>query len=103
MARWAFPAFAAVMLLLPALPVPDFWITQSIYIGLYSLVALGLMPMSGLAIVLVQQTASHFPEFAPALAAVVVSAIVMLELLGPLLAHFAILRAGEAGDDWSSR
>ena len=37
MRRWTFPAFAAVMLLLPLLPVPDFWITQSIYIGLYSL------------------------------------------------------------------
>jgi branched-chain amino acid transport system permease protein len=47
--RYAFPAFAAVMLLLPALPVPDFWITQSIYIGLYSLVALGLVLLTGVA------------------------------------------------------
>ena len=47
MSRWAFPAFAAVMLLLPALPVPDFWITQSNYIGLYSLVALGLVLLTG--------------------------------------------------------
>ena len=47
MARWAFPAFAAVMLLLPALPVPDFWITQSNYIGLYSLVTLGLVLLTG--------------------------------------------------------
>ena len=30
------------MLVLPLLPVPDFWITQSNYIGLYALVALGL-------------------------------------------------------------
>jgi hypothetical protein len=28
--RWAFPAFAALMLALPLLPVPDFWITQSV-------------------------------------------------------------------------
>ena len=47
MNRWAFPAFAAVMLLLPALPVPDFWITQSNYIGLYALVALGLVLLTG--------------------------------------------------------
>jgi len=47
MSRWAFPAFAAVMLLLPALPVPDFWITQSNYIGLYALVALGLVLLTG--------------------------------------------------------
>ncbi|MDZ7589596.1 MAG: branched-chain amino acid ABC transporter ATP-binding protein/permease [Rubrivivax sp.] len=37
------------MLLLPALPVPDFWITQSLYIGLYSLVALGLVLLTGVA------------------------------------------------------
>ncbi|WP_374668918.1 ATP-binding cassette domain-containing protein [Ramlibacter sp.] len=47
--RFAFPAFAAVMLLLPALPVPDFWITQSNYVGLYALVALGLVLLTGVA------------------------------------------------------
>jgi len=47
--KFAFPAFAAVMLLLPALPVPDFWITQSIYIGLYAIVALGLVLLTGVA------------------------------------------------------
>ena len=49
MTRFAFPAFAALMLLLPALPVPDFWITQSIYIGLYAIVALGLVLLTGVA------------------------------------------------------
>jgi branched-chain amino acid transport system permease protein len=37
------------MLLLPLLPVPDFWITQSIYIGLYAMVALGLVLLTGVA------------------------------------------------------
>jgi branched-chain amino acid transport system permease protein len=45
--RWAFPAFALLMLALPALPVPDFWITQSNYIGLYAIVALGLVLLTG--------------------------------------------------------
>jgi branched-chain amino acid transport system permease protein len=45
--RFAFPVFALVMLALPALPVPDFWITQSIYIGLFSLVTLGLVLLTG--------------------------------------------------------
>ena len=49
MSRWTFPAFAAVMAVLPLLPVPDFWITQSIYIGLYALVALGLVLLTGVA------------------------------------------------------
>ncbi|ODV13622.1 MAG: hypothetical protein ABT20_01610 [Rubrivivax sp. SCN 70-15] len=47
--RWGFPAFALVMLVLPALPVPDFWITESIYIGLYAIVALGLVLLTGVA------------------------------------------------------
>jgi branched-chain amino acid transport system permease protein len=45
--RGAFPAFALLMLALPALPVPDFWITQSNYIGLYAMVALGLVLLTG--------------------------------------------------------
>ena len=45
--RWAFPAFSLFMLALPALPVPDFWITQSNYIGMYALVALGLVLLTG--------------------------------------------------------
>ncbi|HNT37679.1 MAG TPA: branched-chain amino acid ABC transporter ATP-binding protein/permease [Rubrivivax sp.] len=49
MTRFAFPAFAAFMLVLPVLPVPDFWITQSIYIGLYAIVALGLVLLTGVA------------------------------------------------------
>ena len=47
MRRFGFPLFALVMLLLPVLPVPDFWITQTIYIGLYALVALGLVLLTG--------------------------------------------------------
>jgi branched-chain amino acid transport system permease protein len=47
--RFAFPIFALVMLALPLLPVPDFWITQSNYIGLYALVALGLVLLTGVA------------------------------------------------------
>lgn len=47
--RFGFPAFALLMLVLPALPVPDFWITQSNYIGLYALVALGLVLLTGVA------------------------------------------------------
>ena len=47
--KFAFPLFALVMLALPALPVPDFWITQSNYIGLYALVALGLVLLTGVA------------------------------------------------------
>jgi len=38
---------AAVLLVLPFAPVPDFWITQLNYIGLFSLVVLGLVLLTG--------------------------------------------------------
>jgi len=41
--------FALVLLLMPVLPVPEFWITQANYIGLYTLVALGLVLLTGVA------------------------------------------------------
>ncbi len=47
--RLAFPTFALLMLVLPALPVPDFWITQSNTIGLYALTSLGLVLLTGVA------------------------------------------------------
>ena len=64
-----------------------------------SLLTLALMPMSGIAVILVHDTVRFYPQLAPALAAIVVSAIAMLELLGPLLAHFALVRAGEAAEE----
>ena len=64
-----------------------------------SLLTLTLMPMSGIAVILVHDTTRFYPQFGPSLAAIVVSAIAMLELLGPLLAHFALVRAGEAAEE----
>ena len=40
-------AAALVLLALPLAPVPDFWITQLNYIGLFSLVVLGLVLLTG--------------------------------------------------------
>lgn len=42
-------AFVALAIALPQLPVPDFWITQANYIGLYALVAMGLVLLTGVA------------------------------------------------------
>src|SRR5882757_9450106 len=42
-------AFVALLALLPQLPVPEFWITQLNYIGLYAIVALGLVLLTGVA------------------------------------------------------
>jgi len=63
------------------------------------LVALALTPMSGLAVVMVYETASLYPEVRPSVAPGVFAAVVILELLGPIATQFAIKQAGEAGAD----
>jgi branched-chain amino acid transport system permease protein len=42
-------AFSLLLLVLPQLPVPEFWITQANYIGLYALVVIGLVLLTGIA------------------------------------------------------
>ncbi len=41
--------FVIALALLPQLPVPEFWITQANYIGLYTLVVTGLVLLTGIA------------------------------------------------------
>lgn len=67
--------------------------------GSGGLLAITLMPMSGLAIVMVHGAMDMYPEFATRLAAIVLSAVLILELLGPLAVQFALKRAGEAAED----
>jgi len=47
--RGALAVFALFLALLPLLPVPEFWITQANYIGLYTLVVIGLVLLTGIA------------------------------------------------------
>ena len=42
-------AFILLLVALPQLPVPEFWITQANYIGLYALVVIGLVLLTGVA------------------------------------------------------
>jgi hypothetical protein len=63
------------------------------------LLAIALIPLSGSAVVMVRDTTSLYPAFGKELAAVVLSAVVVLELLGPLATQFALRRAGEARPD----
>jgi len=59
------------------------------------LLSLSLLPMSGLAVVMVYDTASLYPRFGAELAAVVLSAVAVLEIAGPLATQFALKHAGE--------
>ena len=47
--RAFFIAFVVLMAALPQLPVPEFWITQADAIGMYALVAIGLVLLTGVA------------------------------------------------------
>jgi len=60
------------------------------------LLAVALTPMSGLAVIMLQDTQSLFPEFGRALASLVLPAIVMLEMAGPILTQISLKLAGEA-------
>ncbi|HEX9396743.1 MAG TPA: cation:proton antiporter [Burkholderiales bacterium] len=61
------------------------------------LLSLSLLPMSGLAVIMVWDTAVLFPSFGMELATVVMSAAAILELIGPLATQAALRLAGEAG------
>ena len=63
------------------------------------LLAVALLPLSGQAVVMVRDTVSLYPSFGRELAAVVLSAVVVLELLGPIATQFALKRGGEARPD----
>src|SRR5882762_1342860 len=60
------------------------------------LLAVALTPMSGLAVIMLQDTQSLFPEFGRALASLVLPAVVLLEIAGPILTQLALKLAGEA-------
>ena len=47
--RVALAVFALLLALMPLAPVPEFWITQANYIGLYTLVVFGLVLLTGVA------------------------------------------------------
>jgi Kef-type K+ transport system membrane component KefB len=66
--------------------------------GSAGLLALALTPMSGLAIVMVYGTTGLYPDFSAKLAAIVLPAVLTLELIGPLAVQFALRKAGEAGE-----
>jgi Kef-type K+ transport system membrane component KefB len=62
------------------------------------LLCLTLTPMSGVAVAMVQGTADLYPEFGARLAAIVLSAVLILELIGPIAVQFALRSAGEAAE-----
>jgi len=59
------------------------------------LLSVALLPMSGLAVVMLHDAQTLVPGLREELAAVVLAAIALLELAGPVATQFALRRAGE--------
>jgi Kef-type K+ transport system membrane component KefB len=59
------------------------------------LLGVGLTPMSGLAIVLVEDTSAIYPNFGTQLLILVLAAVTILELVGPVLTRMALVSAKE--------
>ena len=57
---------------------------------------LAMFAQAGLAIGLVLVTQQRFPELAPSVTAIVLSAVAIFEIAGPLSTRFALIRSGEA-------
>ena len=92
-------AFILVRFLGKSLALLIFGPLSGIRAGGAGLLAVGLVPLSGSAVVMVRDTTSLYPAFGKELAAVVLSAVVILELVGPIATQFALRRAGEAHPD----
>ena len=92
----AVAAFIAARFLGKALALLAFGRPSGLRPGGAGLLALALLPMSGLAVVMVLDTQALYPGFGGELAAVVLSAVAVLEILGPIATQFALKRAGEA-------
>jgi len=75
-----------VMLSAPLAPLP--W-RQSAYLGLT------LMPMSSMALLLMYDIGSRYPQFGEQLTSVLLAAIILFDLAGPLLVRWALVRAGD--------
>jgi len=63
-----------------------------------SLVNLALVPMSGVALLMLSDLTAMFPEIAGDVAATVLLATTILTFVGPLTTEFAIRRAGDAAE-----
>ncbi len=79
-----------------ALGVMTFTHLSGLRPGSAGLLTLSLMPMSALAVVMLEVATGLYPQLKGELSAIVLSAVLILELAGPLLVQFALTRAGEA-------
>lgn len=66
--------------------------------GTSGLLCLALTPMSGVALALVQETTYIYPDLGAEIAGILLSAVVVLELIGPVAVQYALRKSGETGE-----
>jgi Kef-type K+ transport system membrane component KefB len=94
---WAVVAlYVAVRFLGKAVAILALGRLSGLRAGGAGLLSVALVPMSGVAVIMVHDTEALFPGFGAELAAVVLSAAALLELIGPLATQLALRHAGEA-------
>lgn len=98
-AATAVAAFILVRFLAKALAVAASAPSTGLALPAAGWLAVALVPLSGQAVIMVRDTVTLYPSFGRELAAVVLSAVVILELVGPIATQLALKRAGEARPD----
>jgi Kef-type K+ transport system membrane component KefB len=91
--------FVAARYLAKLVPVLLFARRSGLTASKASLVPLGLTPMSGLALLMMQDLAQQAPALARDIAASMYLAITILAFAGPIALQFALRRAGETAED----
>ena len=92
-------AFAGARLLGKAVPILLLSNASGLALRKSSLVSLGLMPMSGLSLLMLHELMRQSPSLAGEIAPPVFLAIGVLAFVGPLATEFALRRAGEAAEE----
>jgi Kef-type K+ transport system membrane component KefB len=98
-AAWLVATVLIVRFLGKALAILVFGRLSGVRPGGAGLLAIALLPMSGLAVGMVRDTSALFPTFGEQLGGILLAAVALSELLGPLATQFALRRAGEADPD----
>lgn len=92
-------AFVGARLLGKALPILLLASASSLALRKSALVGLGLMPMSGLALLMLHELIERSPSVATEIGSAMFLAITLLAFAGPLSTEFALRRAGETSEE----
>ena len=95
-AAWLVATLLVVRFLGKALAILVFGRLSGVRTGGAGLLAIALLPMSGLAVGMVRDTSELSAAFGDELGGILLAAVALSELLGPLATQFALRRAGEA-------